>query len=96
MTEVTITLNTGFKGDLMRVHMCGKIVDLTAGESAVFPCENGRRRITVEILTSKTGLISYRLDFSNAQRWNGNRYVQDKIFGGEIKAFYVYVPGVRS
>jgi hypothetical protein len=95
-TNVKITLDKTFTGTAMKVYMCGQSATIRAGNSIEFECNDGRRLITVEILTSKLSLISYRLDFIKAQRWNSNHYVNDRIYGGEPKSFYVYVPGVKS
>lgn len=96
MTTVSIKQDAVSAALTIDATLGGTTLRLIPDVDVKFAVENGTRYLFLEAISASTGNTKFKLTFKNAQRWNGNRYVEDAGYDGYRKRLRVYVPGVAS
>lgn len=94
MTTVSIKQDADSADLAIDATLGGETKQLVPGHKVKFDVEDGGRFLYLDMISESTGYINFTLNFTNAQRFNGDRFFDDEGFDGYYNKIKIYVPGV--
>lgn len=92
MTIVSIKQDKESKVLTIKAVLGGTTNQLVPDEEVDFEVDDGSRELTLDMISDSTGNTDFRLDFTKAERPNGNDYIKDIGHHGYWNRLKLHVP----